>query len=230
MVPYEYAYLFADLVLMLPIWVLVLFFRPDLRKEILTTSSFGGIIALVTAPIFLRDYWHPALLFNLPVGIEDFLFGFFALGIASSLYEEFYGKRFTTRKDRSLHWSFITIVSFLSIFLLLLLLTIGFGVNSIYASEVALILWSAVMLYFRHDLFIDSVMSALIFGAVYLVLFIIFLKIFPSAIAQFWYVRNLSQIFLLGIPIEEIIYGFVVGLAVGPLYEFTSGLKLKDHK
>ena len=92
-----------------------------------------------------------------------------------------------------------------------------------------LLLWSLVLLFYRHDLLKDALLSAVFFAFFYFFAFLIILKIYPEAVTRFWLLKNLSGIFILGIPIEELLFAFFTGLAVGPFYEFMCGLKIKDR-
>ena len=103
--PYNYAYLIGVL-LFFPIWLLLFTLRKDLKKEIFVASFVFGVIAFLSEPLFLRDYWNPEYMNSLFFGpyqlgsFEDFLYGFFKGGIAAVIYEEIFGKRFAKRKDR----------------------------------------------------------------------------------------------------------------------------------
>ena len=96
---YIYFYLCGTIVYVL-VWLVLFLKRPDLRKEMLVMSVLFGIGALVTAKLYLADWWRPATVTGTAVGIEDFLFGFSAAGIAAVCYEELFRKRL--RRDRRL--------------------------------------------------------------------------------------------------------------------------------
>jgi hypothetical protein len=42
-----------------------------------------------------------------------------------------------------------------------------------------------------------------------------------------WFHQNISGITLLGIPIEDLVWFFVTGIFLSPLYEFWKGEKLE---
>lgn len=226
--PYEHAYLISN-ILLSPIWLFLYTRRPDVRKKLLAISIFGGITALVTSPFFLHDYWHPPLLFNLPVGIEDFLFGFFAGGIASVLYEEFYGKRFARRKNNRHHWSLFTACCFILFLLFFLVYNLGYGINSVYAGVLVLLAWALLIIYYRRDFLFDVVFSGVAFAFFYFLFFLLILHVFPEIVERFWKLENISGDFIAGVPLEELLWALSWGMVAGPLYEFFFGLKLAKN-
>jgi hypothetical protein len=48
----------------------------------------------------------------------------------------------------------------------------------------------------------------------------------PGWVEHSWYLKNLSGIVIFKAPIEDILWGVMVGLYVGPLYEFWQERKL----
>lgn len=227
MIPYQYAYLVGNLLLFFPVWLFFFVRRKDLRREILIISLFVGICGPLSELWYLRDYWRPETFNGWPIGIEDFLFGFFIGGIASSIYEEFFGKYTYKRIDRKYRWSwFIPPVVASSLFVFNILIFV-FGVNSIYASTVTFLAFVAFVLYLRHDLAVDSLISGLLLGLLMFLGYLIFLPIFPEAIHRYWMLQNISGILIRGIPLEELLWAFGLGMAVGPMYEFFAGLKFK---
>ena len=225
MFSYHYAYLLGNLLILLPVWVFIFRWRKDLRKEILIVSLVAGIIGPISELYYLKDYWRPEIFTGWPVGIEDFLFGFFIGGISSVIYEEIFGKKHSKRTNRDHHWSwFIIPISALFILVLNALFFI-FNINSIYVSLVAFFLITLVILCFRRDLWIDSIMSGVLMGLVMFFSYLVFLTIFPEAIHRWWLLNNISGILINGIPAEELLWAFGLGMVCGPIYEFFTGLR-----
>lgn len=228
---FQYAYLLGNLVA-LPLWLYFFIHRKDCRKEILIASFCVGILAILWAPLFLKDYWRPEYIHSSFFknwslgGVEDFLYGFFLGGIANVIYEEVFGKHFCKRRNRRHHWTWF-LVPFFALFFLVFGLPIYFGINSIYAALCSFVILSAFMIYFRRDLFFDALASGLLVGLLTLFGYIIFLALFPGVIHKWWLLPNLSHIFISGIPIEELLWAFGVGMVAGPFYEFFMGLKFK---
>lgn len=49
----------------------------------------------------------------------------------------------------------------------------------------------------------------------------------PGYIEKTWMLQNLSGILVTGIPIEDIIFYFLLGLTAAPLYEFWQNERLR---
>ncbi len=84
------------------------------------------------------------------------------------------------------------------------------------------------MLFFRSDLWLDSLLSGFLTGTIMFFGYLIFLKLFPGIIQKWWLIKNVSGVFIANIPIEELFWGFGLGMMVGPLYEFFKGIKLMN--
>lgn len=83
------------------------------------------------------------------------------------------------------------------------------------------------MTYFRRDLAVDSIVSGLLTGGIILGGYVIFLFLFPEAIHRWWMLSNISGIFVLGIPVEELLWALGLGMVSGPLWEFFAGLSFR---
>lgn len=214
----QFAYLVGDLLFGCA-WLLLFLRRKDVRREMLFIGSVMGAIALVVAPLFY-DYWKPEYLH--PFGLEEFLYGFFAGGIASVLYEELYGKHFSRRHTRKHHWPLLLIASFFVGGIAFLYL-LHVGVLSVYASGVLLFLCGAWMLLFRKDLVSDAIASGMLFTILTSILFWIYIFLFPTVIYAWWNVEVLTFIPGIGYPLEELAWAFCLGFCAGPMYEFLAG-------
>jgi len=227
MPPYKYAYILGTLLICFPIWLTLVLHRKDLRKEILLTSLVGGFFGPISQLIYTKDYWKPELFSNQTIGIEDFLFGFFIAGIAASIYEGVYGKRFAKRTQRDTNW-FVNFAMLVTVvFGTFLILTLSTNVNSIYASMVSFLVGTSIIFFKRRDLAKDMLFSGLFLAIFGLISYTILLAVYPDLITKWWFMNNISGVFVLGIPIEEIMWGFTGGMFIGPFYEFIVGLKFR---
>ncbi len=208
-------------------WLVCFLLRKDLRREMLTVGLCIGVLAPLWAPWFFSDYWYPT--YASLYGLEDSLYGFFAGGIVSAIYEEVYGKRFSKRKDHHHAWW-----AFLSAFFLVAALTfwalLSVGCNSIYAALGAYAAFTVGLCWFRRDLLQDALVSGVLFTLVTLLFFLLFLQLYPGVIDAWWKTESLSGIFVFDIPLEELLWAFGMGMAGGPLYEFVSGRRLVRRK
>ena len=92
---------------------------------------------------------------------------------------------------------------------------------------ITFLLLALLIYYFRRDLFIDGLMSGIFLAITMFLAYLIFLYIFPNAIQKWWFLNNISGILILGIPLEELLWAFSLGLVAGPTYEFITGLRLQ---
>lgn len=218
-----------------PLWVILLFYRKELQLKIIQISFFVGILAVIWSPYFWVDYWNPEYIFNISLfgrklgGIEDFIYGFFTSGIISVIYEELFGKKYARRKDRKHHWFFFTIILFfIGIFIFHFLFYIG--LNSLYAAVFSFLFAFLVITFYRADLLNDALISGLFFGTLTFFFYIILLAFFPGIINKWWYLSNISNKLIVGIPIEELVWAFSMGAVAGPIYEFMMGLTFIPYK
>lgn len=218
--PHSYSYFLGDCIFFI-IWLILFLKRKDLRKKILTMSVLVAPLGPLSEFFYLRDYWHPELLFGARIGIEDILFAFFVGGISSVIYEEIFGKRFT-RRHLPGHRKTMFSLAIFGLFWMVLGVVV-FGYNSIYVSTLGFILIALVMLAFRHDLIKTALFSGFLMGCLMFVFYLSFLSIFPEAVKQWWLIKNISGILVLGIPLEELMWGFGWGMIAGPAYEFIHG-------
>ena len=158
------------------------------------------------------------------MGYRGVLFGFFAAGIASVLYEVLLGKHFSKRSDRRHHWPLICLSSGL-LFTLIFIHTLSIGILSIYSSAFLLILAGSTALFFRHDLVADALVSGITFASLSAFGFVIYTILFPTVVEAWWNTGELLVIPFVKYPAEEIMWAFAFGFAAGPMYEFLAGKK-----
>src|SRR3989344_3799099 len=66
--------------------------------------------------------------------------------------------------------------------------------------------------------------------SIYASFIMFFIFLFPGIIQAWWKLENLSGVFVYGIPLEELVWAFGMGMVGGPVYEFFMGLKFKQRK
>jgi hypothetical protein len=225
---YEYGYFFGALLFGI-FWILLFFNRKDLRKEILISSFCFSLLGI--SEIIFREYWQPKTLFSLVerfgVGIESFLLCFFLGGISAVLYEFIFRKReISLRHKIKNHHIFIT--GFMLLFIMLIF-EICLPNYTIYTSSF-LILFSIFIgvFHFRKDL------ETYIFeaGAFFMIFYILVLMILLPAdyFNRFYNYKYLTGLKFLGIPAEEYLFGFAVGILGAFLYKFLYDKKVVDIK
>jgi hypothetical protein len=219
------------------LWLIMFFLRKDLQKP-MVRSGFYYVLVLSIGFITIRlitisrpeyisiipGYWNPDTLFNLGritggYSIEDFLYMFFSGGIVTFLYNYVFRKRIVIKRKYHFHFLAIIIgglialvISFLSVNLIWALIAFGAG--------------SAIVIWFeRKDLIKHSIIGGILYASFYFIFFSIFGIIFPHFVVQFYSIRDLSGFFVLGIPLEEIVFALSFGLSWAPIYEYIHGEK-----
>jgi len=229
---FQYSYLLTGLGFLL-VWILLFIWRKDVRKEMILLSVIFGIVGLIAEPIHIQDWWKPLTITNTAVGIEDFLYGFAVGGIAAVIYEEIFKKRIRMRKigkkkELKRDKSMIIFVSlFLAAFIVLFYV---FNVNTFIGATLLLAVGTLVMWIRRRDLVMDSVASGILILLVSFAVYSVTEIITPGWVRAFWYFQNVPNIIILNVPIDDIIWFFLAGAFIGPLYEFWQESRLVNKK
>lgn len=225
---YTFSYLIADVAL-LTVWLIFFIARPDVRREMLTMSIFFGIAGLFVQPLYMHDWWRPLTFTNTAVGIEDFLFGAAVGGVAAVAYEIVYRKKLRPRRA-SKHQSYFDKRTLLIASALCALLFFGLfyaaGMSSFYASVAGLIAAITLMWIQRPDLIADSIASGVLLVFFGYVWFWVPEIVTPGWVATYWLHDNLFGVLVMTAPLEDFIWGLLVGMYIGPLYEFWNEKKL----
>lgn len=236
---YQAAYFVMDILLGI-VWAFLFIKRKDLRREMLTMSfliaAWLGISGYLFFNEYIIDYWNPQYLGFLHAGslfwrfgllakgIEDILFIFFFSGISAVIYEEILGKK-QLRKGRKSSLKLLLLFPAI-MFISYAVVTLTGILNIIYGDFIGYSICAAIVWYFRKDLIRHSLISGLSMGTFFfLFYFLIYVRIYPGIFHAWWILNKTSGIFLLGIPLEEILWAFFIGLWVGPTYELLIGLK-----
>jgi hypothetical protein len=228
MIPYKYAFLFGDIIFVLPILLLAIF-RKDLRHKILVLGIFGATFGSLTQLWSVQDYWRPQTITNTVIGIEDLIFGFGAFAIWGIIYELAFGKHFARRHTRTHHWILLIMPVLYVLFYLFGQIFPQYYINSLYSTCLALVITAIFILIFRKDLIFDALSSGVIGAFGFLIAYLIYLYFFPEIFNRWWLLGNLSGVSILKIPIEELLWAFSLGLMMGPMYEFYAGLKFQSE-
>jgi Lycopene cyclase len=214
---YTFAYTLGSL-FYLPIWVLIFFIRKDLRKQMNLVGLYVGTGAIFTDYFWsLNDYWHPLkYIGNVNFFSQDLAFGFIFGGVSSVSYDFLFRKQiepFTINANR------IILIS-LSYFLPFYFFTTLAGINSIYSNISGLLFSLAIVLFIRTDLIGNALIGGLFTLLSAVLLYSMYLLVFPDFFNDWWLLQNLSGFFVLKIPFEEILWFMAFGMVIGPVYKF----------
>ncbi len=209
---------FGAVILGIPLLLFLFYSRPDLRHKMI----YMGILITFVAPLdtfFIPTYWHPKILmslFGLPIDIFTLLFGFELGSIASVLYEEWSKRTFVSDKKKRHPLKYIVLLGPISLFILKEFTQLNFMYDVLISTIIAI----ATIILVRPDLLYDVIYSGILFSVIYGSLLSLYLFLFPNVILA-WNLYSFPQHFILNIPVYEILWGFVSGAFIGPLYEFT---------
>jgi len=225
----SYAYTF----MILPFaaaWIVLTIKSPRSRGAIWVMSALGGLAGPISEYWHLRDYWHPDYLLSINVGgwrfgAEDYVLTFALAGIVMALFEKFGAKKEWGRLPR-VSWKCLFRLDMIGNcgILLMILFTLVFRMNSIYAVLLTLLISSAA-LYWKRPAWIPKVLPvAAAFSIFYWMVFrFVFMPLFPGILERWWNLEALWGVRFAGVPIEEPLWAFGLALFAGPVYRVCSG-------
>lgn len=218
---------FGALLFGLPVWLLLFYYRPDLRHKMLIMSILVALIAPVDT-FFIPEYWSPVILgrlFSLHIDIFTILFGFFMGGISAVLYEETMGKTYVRNRREHHPWKFLIALGPVTLFLFEAFSSFNFMISVL----IATIMMVVLIVLIRPDLIFDALLSGLFFAVVYSVLLSLYIFMFPDVLRA-WNFERFPQALVFNLPHYEIIWAFVSGAFLGPLYEFSHDFILRGMR
>lgn len=220
-----YNFLLLALLFLLPGLVIFLA-RADLRPVI-------GLMAVCSLPfaltesLFYPSYWEPVFLFDLArrigFGIEDVLFVVGMAGFTSTVYAAARGRRYVAHGATDARAVARRALATLALTFVLVGLAALASVPMIFGSFAIMLLVSAGMVLLRRDLVVPGLLGGLLSLAVYTALCLIFAWLLPDIFQLAWHSDQFSNLFVLGVPLEELMYGFASGVAATVFYPFAFG-------
>lgn len=209
----------------LPLWVLLFWWRRDLRHKMLMMSLLVSLLA-VTDLFFVPEYWQPVVFLPVLGGKVDllaFVFCFITGGVFSVLYEEIMGERDVHEPRKRNHPLKILV---LSSPIAVLVLRLATSWNFMTIAVIALMVGIAIVVFSRRDLVGDIIYSGLLAAVVYGILLMLYLQIFPNVL-NVWNFRTFPQFLVGNVPHMEIVWAFLTGAFLGPIYEFANDLAIR---
>lgn len=214
-------------------WLALFIWKKDIRKEMLIMSiifAFAGPLADI---LYTQDWWHPSTLTNTPIGLEAFFVGFMIGGIASVIYEDIFKKKLKIRKvsktkEVKSNFGFLFILSISAVLFFGTFYLLKF--NSLIATIIALLIPTVIIWIKRKDLIIDSLATGVLLVIVASLIYTVLEFLTPGWIYAFWYFKNIPNIIIFSLPLDDIIWYFLAGLFIGPLYEYWQEGRLIDDK
>lgn len=221
---HEFFYLKLSLSLFL-VWLFLFLRKKKQRQEMVLLGLIGAIASPVQQIWFAKDYWHPSYsVWQHWPPVEEIIFGFAIMGIMAVIFEVVFAQRYKELKKASPHrLVFISLIIF-GIF--------GVGLfsglmTSIYGAIItSLIIWAAIIM-LRKDLLGPSIGSGVLTLIFATVGYQAVLAKAPDLIQSWWNLSHTSQILIWRVPLEEYLWFFTIGMAIGPAYEFLKGYKFE---
>jgi hypothetical protein len=225
---------FVGSLMLLGIWVVLYFFRKGYRKEMIWASLIAAPLGL-TEFLFVPEYWSPPSLFNLAqtigLDIESIIFSFAAGGVAAVLYEAVIRvrhKKITKEKVKVRGGHKFGLMGIYLALIIFILLEFSTNVSSIYLAMIAMFVGGISTLLCRPDLKKKIWLGGFLFLSVYFFGFLLFNLIYPDFVLSYYNTSELWGVFVLGIPVEEIIFAFSFGVLWSGIYEHVFWYRLQD--
>jgi hypothetical protein len=228
MLGYHYSYLVGALIFWAA-WIICSILGKNYRSQIRWGTLIAAPMAL-TSVLFVPQYWTPPSLFNLDqrirVGIEDFLWAAAVGGIASVVGELLLKETLTALRSqpRKRHYApFVFIVA------LFIVLELWHPHKTMINTIISFALGALVIAYLRSDLVTLMLTSAASFTLLYFFLFLCVLFLYPDFVNRFYNIPKLLGIYLLGVPIEELLFAATGGAIWSVAYEYVQGYRLSPE-
>ncbi|HVY01237.1 MAG TPA: lycopene cyclase domain-containing protein [Candidatus Nanoarchaeia archaeon] len=226
---YQYTYAYMGLIFLI-IWLILYLWREDTRKQMISISFIFGFAGVGADILYTQDWWSPLTLTNTRIGFEAFIVGFCIAGIATVIYEDLFKKRIRKRKNVNKEKVF---AKELKITLLMLFLFFGtfyfFNLNSFIATIITLSVPTLIIYLKRKDLIIDSIVSGFLMLFIAFIVYSLLELITPGWVEEFWHFTNVPNFIFLNMPLDDMIWYFLTGMLIGPLYEFWYETKLVEN-
>lgn len=218
----QYIYIIWIL-LLIPIYLLIFLSK---MSDKTTMFRLGILCAVAAYPIditwALHDYWHPFLLFsNRFFDIESLIYGYLMGGIIDGIYPVLLRKKSISIPSESTADRFksLCILIFFSILVICLMLK----TKSIVYLTVTPFCIGLIALLLRRDLLAVGTVSGIAYAFIsFMILKIVFLLDGHSI--NTWEIKSLSGKYIVGVPIEELLWAFCIGFGGSLYYKVRRGI------
>lgn len=218
-----YNFLILSLLFLIP-GFLVFTLRADLRS-VIRIMALCSIPFAFTESLFYPAYWEPKFLFGLidiiGFGIEDILFVIGLSAFTSTAYAFFSGNGYEPLDEISRRAMIKRCSAILGITFIMVVLVASLGIAMIYGSCLIMLGITLIICVRRNDLLMPGILGGLLSIMVYSLLCLAFNLLIPGVFNLTWHTEGFLNIFILGIPLEELMYGFAAGFAATVFYPYV---------
>ena len=222
----EYPYLVGSLVL-LTLSVMGLICRPKQRKTILA-SGLLSLPGCLTTFLFVPAYWNPVRLFNASLGIEDILFSFSTGMIAWTIGSLLIRKPLVPTMGMRMLVRYAKVVAMGAALVALMQMT---TISIMTQALIGIVCIGVFLLWNRFWVLPAALWTGLVFALLYTGFMAVMLLPFPDLLSQ-WTHAELYGIYVIGIPLEEILWSLVYGacwvITIAYLFDFDPASESKD--
>ncbi len=208
------------------LWGFIFWQFKMMRREMIILS----VTAIFLLPLSLSIGAKSSGVDIAQLGIPDLLFAFFVTGLAGVIYHAALGKEYHRTKHHKSSTRGVAELWLMRLFLFVLLFIWGtvifillFNMSNVYASLLSALIVGLYIMSHRKNLLLDSLLSALLMGILMTVVGFVSYSVSPES-SELLFVE--STTLFLGIPTDLLLWGFALGFALGPLYEYVRKLKL----
>lgn len=194
-------------------WLVLLPMVPRNRwKEMITIGFLLMVLGYLVEQMHFIDWWQPRLLFDIPLSIEDTLFGFSIGGIIYALYI-LYSDKLNIAQTHS--FSLFTKIGAASVSIIILFLPFYFlGVHSFWTSLMSLTIPILITAICNTRILIPAMLTGLTITTVAFCGYLFALYINPQFVPETYLIDHLLGVFILGIPVEELVWFFFAGTGI----------------
>ncbi|MEO6325502.1 MAG: lycopene cyclase domain-containing protein [Thermoanaerobaculia bacterium] len=219
---HHYVWLVWSGAFLLP-WIALYLAYPGHRKAMWRTSLVSALLGL-TEPVFVPAYWNPPSLFELArrtgFDIESLIFMFAVGGIGAVLYNAVRRQHLVpvNLKERNQPLHRLHLAALFVPFVLFVPLSFLHW-NPIYPSIVCLVIGAIASAMCRPEVGGKALVGGVFFFGLYAVFMLGLKWSAPGYIEEVWNLPALRGGLFYGIPLEELLLGFGVGLYWTGVYE-----------
>ncbi len=195
------------------------------------------IMALCSIPFafterfFYLSYWEPVFLFDLVntlgFGIEDILFVTGLSAFTSTVYAFCFRLGYVMEKGRTAFQIVCRCLTVFSLTFILVVIVVVLNIQMIYGSFGIMLGMGLFIVLLRKDLLVPGLAGGVLSMVVYSVPCFFLKWIFPDIFYLTWHTEKFLNLFIAGIPLEELIYGFAAGVIATVFYPFVFCMRFK---